>query len=180
MIITCALPLHNNLISLHQQKRTTMQNSFSDISLIDANWYDSLEEAQGYIHERTRGMDAINAETVYVDYPGNVKFVESLAFIELTSLMKHEFIINVINGVYEVEETKKPVVLFYEYCRWGHFEKFKSELNKPNNSKFRLRGFLSAIYGDQLEIVKYFIDHNLCMSSKESVLFLRECFLFQI
>lgn len=138
-----------------------MQNSLSDFSFIEANLYESLEEAQEYIDERTVGMDAIDSHTVYVDYPGNIKFVDSVAFIDLATLVKHEFVINVNNGIYDVKETEKPVVLFYEYCRWGHFEKFKSELSKLDNSKFLLKGFLSAIYGDQVEIVQYFTENNL-------------------
>ena len=138
-----------------------MQNSFSQASLAQANWYDSIEEAREFICAATLGMEVIGPKTLYVDYPGNVKFVESVAFIELTKLMKHEFVINVSNGIFEVKESQEPVNLFNEYCRWGHLEEFKSELNKPGNSKYRLRGFLSAIYGDQVEIVKYFIDHIL-------------------
>ena len=146
---------------MHQQNQTTMQNSLSDFSFIEANLYESLEEAHEYIDERTVGMESIDPHTVYVDYPGNIKFVDSVAFIDLANLVKHEFVINVNNGIYEVKETDKPVVLFYEYCRWGHFEKFKSELSKLDNPKFLLKGFISAIYGDQIEIVQYFIENNL-------------------
>lgn len=138
-----------------------MQNSFSQHSLAQANWYDSLEEAREFICAATLGMEVINTKTVYIDYPGNLKFVESLAFIELTKLIKHEFVINVNNGIYEVKESHQPLNLFNEYCRWGYFEEFKTELKKPGNSKYRLRGFLSAIYGDQAEIVAYFIQHKL-------------------
>ena len=60
-----------------------MQNSLSDFSFIEANLYESLEEAHEYIDERTVGMDAIDSHTVYVDYPGNIKFVDSVAFIDL-------------------------------------------------------------------------------------------------
>ena len=156
-----ALPLHSNAISLHQQKYHIMQNSYSQPSIVHANWFESPEEAREFICAATLGMEVINPRTVYIDYPGNVKFVESLAFINLTKLVKHEFVINVNNGIYEVKETEKPVVLFYEYCRWGHFEKFKSELSKLDNPKFLLKGFISAIYGDQIEIVQYFIENNL-------------------
>src|SRR5690606_33316466 len=138
-----------------------MQNSCSQSSLAQANWYDSIEEARAFICAATLGMEVISPKTLYVDYPGNVKFVESVAFIELTKLMKHEFVINVSNGIFEVKESQEPVNLFKEYCRWGHFEEFKTELKKPGNSKYRLHGFLSAIYGDQEEIVAYFIQHKL-------------------
>ncbi|WP_332019840.1 hypothetical protein [Kaistella sp.] len=138
-----------------------MQNSLSDFSFIEANLYESLEEAHEYIDERTVGMESIDPHTVAVNYSDHVKFVETLAFIDLTTLIKYEYIISLNNSVYEVQEKKKAVILFHEYCRWGHFEEFKSELNKPGNSKYRLPGFLSAIYGDQVEIVKYFIDHSL-------------------
>ncbi|WP_148041464.1 hypothetical protein [Kaistella daneshvariae] len=146
---------------MHQQKHNIMQNSFSQHSLAQANWYDSLEEAREFICAATLGMEVINPRTVYIDYPGNVKFVESLAFINLTKLMKHEFVINVNNGIFEVKESQEPVSLFDQYCHWGHFEEFKTELKKPGNSKYRLRGFLSAIYGDQAEIVAYSIQHKL-------------------
>ncbi|QFG53186.1 hypothetical protein [Chryseobacterium sp.] len=138
-----------------------MQNSFSQASLAQANWYDSIEEARAFICAATLGMEVISPKTLYINYPGNVKFVESLAFIELTKLMKHEFVINVSNGIFEVKESRERLNLFDEYCRWGHFEKFKSELKKPGNSRLRLQGFLSAIYGDQAEIVAYFIQHTL-------------------
>lgn len=138
-----------------------MQNANSQPTIPHANWYETIEEARKFIGAATLGMEAISPQTLYIDYPGNVKFVESLAFIELTELMKHEFVINVNNGIYEVKESQEPVNLFDQYCHWGHFEEFKTELKKPGNSKYRLRGFLSAIYGDQAEIVAYFIQHKL-------------------
>jgi len=138
-----------------------MQNSFSKPSISYANWFESLEEVHEYIQSCTAGMEVINPETIFMDQSGQVKFVESMAFIDLTALIKHEFIINVNNGIYAVEETKKSVILFHEYCRWGHFEEFKNELKKPWKSSDYLKGFLCAVYGDQVQIVRYFMEHNL-------------------
>lgn len=145
-----------------------MHNQFSELPIIEANWFDSLEEAKNFIFEETEEMEAINPDTQFVESSGFTKLVEILAFIDLTTFTKYEFIINVNNGVYEVDTQKRQVVLFYEYCKWGHLEKCKEVLQQTHSPKFLASGFVAAISNDQLNVVKYFVENNFV---PENVLF---------
>ena len=145
-----------------------MHNPFSELPIIEANWFDSLEEAKNFIYEEIEGMEAINPDTQFIECSGFNKLVEILAFVDLTTFTKFEFIINVNNGVYEVDIQKKQVVLFYEYCKWGHLEKCKEILQHSQNPKFLASGFVAAISNDQLSVVKYFVENNFI---PENVLF---------
>lgn len=142
-------------------KKQSMQNPFSQLPIIEANWFDALEEAKDFIFNESEDKERISPDTIFVEYSGFNKFVETLAFINLHTFTKHEWIINVNNGIYEVEEIKKPVVLFYEYCKWGHLEKCKEILRKPHNPKFIASGFVTAINYDHLNIVKYLVENKL-------------------
>ncbi|WP_312820441.1 ankyrin repeat domain-containing protein [Kaistella carnis] len=137
-----------------------MHNPFSELPIIEANWFDSLEEAKNFIFEETEGMEAINPDIQFVESSGFTKLVEILAFVDLTTFTKYEFIINVNNGVYEVDTQKKQVVLFYEYCKWGHLEKCKEILQQNHSPKFLASGFVAAISNDQLSVVKYLVENN--------------------
>lgn len=137
-----------------------MHNQFSELPIIEANWFDSLEEAKNFIFEETEEMEAINPDIQFVESSGFTKLVEILAFVDLTTFTKYEFIINVNNGVYEVDTQKKQVVLFYEYCKWGHLEKCKEILQQTHSPKFLASGFVAAINNDQLSVVKYFVENN--------------------
>lgn len=146
--------------SFAPSKNKTMHNQFSELPIIEANWFDSLEEAKNFIFEETEGMEAINPDTQFVESTGFTKLVEILAFVDLTTFTKYEFIINVNNGVYEVDTQERQIVLFYEYCKWGHLEKCKEILQQTHSPKFLASGFVAAISNDQLSVVKYFVENN--------------------
>lgn len=142
-----------------------MQNPLSELPVIEANWFETLKEAKDFIFQHSSGLESINPDTQNIIIAGNTKFVEALAFVNLKKMIKIEWIINVNNGIYDVVETQKPIVLFYEYCKWGCLEKYKEILQHSHNPKFLAAGFVAAINQDQLEIVKHFLHSNVVFRS---------------
>lgn len=133
----------------------------SGIEIIYKDWFESLEESRQFVFERTEGMEPAPAWLQFNITNEHTSFVENLAYVDLDSLKKHEFVITVNNCNYEVIEETYTIVPFYEYCKWGNLEKVKEVVQRRHSPKFIAAGFSSAIHTNQLEVVKFFVENNL-------------------
>lgn len=131
------------------------------IEVIYKDWFETLKESRQFVLEKTERMEPAPAWIKFNITNEHTSFVENLAFVDLDSLKKHEFIITVNNGVYEVIEETYTIVPFYEYCKWGNLEKFKDVLLRKHSPEFIASGFSTAIHNNQLEVVKFFVENDL-------------------
>lgn len=139
-----------------------MNNHKQSFDFIYANWFDSEHEADEYVSDRAKNMDLTtsNIREIFNSNRNDV-FVKEISFIDLDEMLRYDFTYTVNNGVYDVAEKQTAVVLFYEYCFRNHFDLFKMEVHKNHKPKFLAKGFVSAIHGDNLDIVKYFLENEL-------------------